>query len=282
MKTIQLLGSRSKSDFTLYLGYTIASMKKRVLIVDATQREEYLYSYVRFQDDEWLYDLQNVEILCGGITTWLDVEEKLRLCNETTTNFDCIIVDATDGVTLDSNWPKFNEVLYVSDNDRANIMRDVQILHTYVDKFDVNEIRRVHFESAFSIPDGYINLLIHDRIRFSGLSESFEYDELEEKLRLIMQHDHVIPYNRLNKHYRKALQQLVSEWFLVDRSEVEESAKSKLLGVFFKRFKPQSHLQPNKKMELPGPINNKETNITNILETDNSSNNSEKSKMIGG
>lgn len=265
MKLIQLIGTRKKSTSAIYIAHVIGSMGKRVLLVDATNDDEYLFSYIRSNDGEFLYELQNIEILIQA-KDWKEVNEKLNVSNEALENFDCIIVDTNDERSLLKDWPKFDHTLYFSDNNRFNILNDVELLNTYMDVSESVKVKRIHFESAYKLPPGYIELLLNNRIEFANVTDPIEFDEMEEKLQLIIQHDYEIPFNRLTKSYKNAITDIITEWFGIGNVDVQEALKRNPLGMLFKGFKQKHQQEPNREnntiSQKPKTVDKKENHST--------------------
>lgn len=236
MKLIQLLGSRPKSDFALFLGHTIAALGYRVLIVDATNNKEYLHSYIHAEENEYLYELQDVEILTET-RSMSELVLKLSNSNESFQKFDCIIVDANDSSTIVNDWPVFQHVLYVSDNTRFNINQDIEILNDFVDSTRNTTIQRIHFESAYRIPNDYLDLLINNRLEFQLVEEPLEYDEQEHKLRNYMQHEGIIPYKKLPKDYKRLLKTIVTEIYDIGNKDFEASTRRNPFDFLFSRLR---------------------------------------------
>ncbi|MBX8945889.1 hypothetical protein [Lysinibacillus sp. K60] len=239
MKLVQLLGSRSKADFAIYLGHTIADLGKRVLIVDSTNNLEYQHSYIHLEGNEELYEFQDVDLLINT-KSLQDLMTKLNNANEMLENYDVIIVDANDSSTILNDWPKFHEVLYVSDNTRFTITQDIDILNDYVDSTGNTVLKRVHFESAHKIPNDYLDLLINNRLEFKLIDDPLEYDDLEHKLRNFMQHEGLIPYNKLPKDYRRLLKVIVTEMFDLGIKDFEASTRRGPFNFLFGRFKSKN------------------------------------------
>lgn len=289
MKLIQLLGSRNKDDFAIYLGSTIASMGNRVLIVDATNNNVYLYSYIQHEEKEVLYEFQDVEILIST-KSWKELVEKLEKANEKIEDFDCIIVDSNDSSTIYNDWPKFHHVLYVSDNTRFTISQDVEILNDYVDATGITTLQRVHFESAHKIPNDYLNLLINNRLDFSFVYEPLEYDDQEHKLRNYMQHENTIPYNKLQKDYKKLLKSIVTEIYDMGYKDFEASSKRSPIGMFFGRFKSKEGKVKNYNSEINEENLEEQTQprlvLNNVSNSEDESSNEETNKktkeVVGG
>lgn len=277
MKLIQLLGHRRKSASAIYLAHAIEALGKRVLIVDATSDDEYKYSYIRTEEDELLYEIDNVEILIDA-KSWSDVIKHLKFSNEVPENFDCIIVDTNDADTMYNDWPEFEHVLYVSDNNRFNILKDVRILNSYLDLTEQKRVRRIHFDSAFKMPPGYIELLLNNRVEFSNLSESIEFDDMEEKLVLHMQHEYEIPFKRLTKSYRNAIIAIVTEWFGIGDVDVNSGLKKRKSRGFFKKSKAQQ-LSHSKQLEV---VASAKSNEFEIKKNENKSKNDLSQKQVLG
>ncbi|WDV09183.1 P-loop NTPase family protein [Lysinibacillus irui] len=239
MKLVQLLGSRSKADFAIYLGHTIAGLGERVLIVDSTNNLEYQHSYIHLEGNEELYEFQDVDLLINT-KSLQDLMTKLNNANETLENYDVIIVDANDSSTILNDWPKFHEVLYVSDNTRFTITQDIDILNDYVDSTGNTVLKRVHFESAHKIPNDYLDLLINNRLEFKLIDDPLEYDDLEHKLRNFMQHEGLIPYNKLPKDYRRLLKSIVTEMFDLGIKDFEANTRRGPFNFLFGRFKSKN------------------------------------------
>ncbi|MFJ8519405.1 hypothetical protein [Lysinibacillus xylanilyticus] len=249
MKIVTLIGTKNKTDFAIYLAHTMNTMKKNVLIVDATTFGHYQQGYFQV-DGEYLstpdvvfHSLRDIDIVCEA-NDWVDVEKKLRTVNTTTTNYDCILIDidSTDGLLAE--WPSSDLTLYVSDNEKFNLAGDVSLLHRYFDENDTTTLRRVHFESAYKIPADYIETLMKNRPTFEGNSIYFDYDEDELPLRMLMQHEHVIPFNKLNKAYKRVLQELSCELFEgMTIRDVESQTKRSFFGIRPKNEKDKASQQ---------------------------------------
>lgn len=234
MMKIQCLGTKDKSDFILYLAHTIAAQGKRVLVADSSKDARFFHGIATIEPNENIYEVQGIEIVCKA-HSFAEVEQKLKADNEDISQFDCMIVDVDDVATLNKDWGKFDHTLYISDNDRFNINKDVDLLHRYLDNTSAQEIRRVHFESIYRIPSGYIELKMNHRASFSENSFEIEFDEKLEELRIMLQHNQVIPYKKLPKAYKNMLTELVVEWLALLPKDVEKAAKPNLFGKYINR-----------------------------------------------
>jgi len=233
MRTIQLIGSRNKADFALYFSHVLTNLEKRVLLVDVTKNEVYRYGYTRLKKDEHVFDFQKIDILCGA-KNWLQVEEYLRQVNETTTNYDVIIVDMDSEEAVISEWPIFDDRFYVGDEEHLNQVRDVDLLHRLFDETDNTEIKRIMFEGKYQLGNDYFNKLLNHRAVWCSLNYSIEEDR-EDILRIQMQHEMNIPFKKLNKHYKEVLVEIVSGLYEMHVLDIKEAVKPKFFGLSLKR-----------------------------------------------
>jgi hypothetical protein len=246
MKTILLIGSRNKADFALLTSHVIKNLEKKVLIVDATADQIYRYGYTSLSKKEYLYDFQGIDILCGA-ENWLQVEEKLRANNETTTNYDVVIVDMDSIQALTNEWPTFDERFYIGDEERLNQVRDVELLHRLFDETENTEMTRVMFEGRYRLDKSYFDNLMMNRAKWVSLIYSIEQDEFESDLRTLMQHELMIPFNKVSKQYREVLTDIVSGLFELHIEEINSAVKPRFFNfAALKKKKDQPQMVNSK------------------------------------
>ncbi|TYS60694.1 hypothetical protein FZD47_21030 [Bacillus infantis] len=234
MKTILLIGTRSKADFSLYLSHMMTSMEKRVLLVDVTAQQQYRHGYTRLRKEEQLFDFQGIDILCGP-KSWLQIEEQLRINQESTTNYDVVMVDIDTPEALGSEWPEFDHRFYIGDEDRLHQTLDVELLHRLFDETENTELSKITFEGKYELDSTYFNNLMNNRPRWVSVEYFIELDDLESSLRFKMQHETIIPFKKLSKPYKETLSELISSIFHVHKEEVKGAAKQSFFRFGSKR-----------------------------------------------
>ena len=241
MKTILLIGSRNKADFVLYLSHVISNLDKKVLIVDSTYDQIYRHGYTHLSKEEHLFDFQDIDILCGA-KNWLQVEESLRTNNETTTNYDVVLVDMDSVEAVTREWPTFDNRFYIGDEERLNQVRDVELLHRLFDETENREMTRVQFEGRYKLDNSYFDNLMNNRTKWVSLSYSIEQDDFEAALRTQMQHELAIPFKKLSKQYREVLTDLVSGLFEMHIHDIQNAVKPSFFRFSSKRKKEHPQL----------------------------------------
>jgi hypothetical protein len=232
MKIYQFIGTRNKADFVIYLAHAISTLEKRILIVDQTTNEWYRHGYVRLPENEHLYDLQGIDILCGT-QNWLDVEECLRRVGETTSNYDVIMFDIDHVDILQQEWPEFDERFYVGDFEREHIMRDAKMLDAAIKNSGNNSFRHITFTAKYQMNPNFIEVLLKEKIHWNSINYIFESSEETDEMRLTIQHEQTVPYKKLNKQYKDLFAGLVAELMTVHSDEVKERQRGSFLGGLF-------------------------------------------------
>lgn len=231
MKILQFIGTKEKADFTLYISNLLTVLNQRVLVVDATASQIYRYGYLNIEDQEQLTEIQKVEVLCG-VKDWDEVNQALKKNNEKVENYDCIIIDIDSINGLLESWPEIDDRYYFSDDDRYHLNKDVPLLHRYFDEADTVTIKRIHFESPFKLREDYLDQLMNSRPDWSPLSYTVEYDDFEERLKLQMQHEQIIPLKELSKSLKSVMEEIISEQFQFDIGVINNYTKSNFFSKF--------------------------------------------------
>lgn len=237
MKTIQLVGSRDKTDFVLYFAHVLSNLNKRVLVVDATKTALYRHSFTRLVNNQRVFDFQGIDILCDA-PDWLAVEKQLAIADEAMMNYDVVLVDMDSKEMLMNDWPVFDERFYIGDYDRAHQLLDVELLHMLFAVTGTSELKRITFTSDYPMNESYFETLLDQDVLWKSMNYTVEPDEMAERIRLRMQHEQVIPYKQLSKQYKEALQQIVSELYGLHVKDVADAVRPSIFQAFKRTRKP--------------------------------------------
>lgn len=240
MIKVQLLGTRNKTDLAIFLANAVVGQGKRTLIVDCTKDQLYKYGFGPIENSKsQMFEIQGVDVLTARVSSWEDVVQASRKENSDVTQYDVVILDFDYFAPLQGEWGKFDRTIYTGDNDRFAINRDVELLHQYLDMFGEDQpIQHIHFESAYHVPTGYLELLMNNRIEFKDLYYEIEYDDRLESIRQSMQHNRIIPHNKIAKDYRVMVNEIVASLYGVTTTEVSEGVgKPTIFSRIFKQEK---------------------------------------------
>lgn len=233
LKTVQFLGTRNKTDLLMYLSHMLSNLEKRVLLVDCTKNQHYHYGFARLPEGNHLYDFLGIDILVN-IDNWLQIEERLKEAGESTVGYDVILLDMDSTDVLHGEWPEFDERFYVGDFDRSHQLRDAEIIRTLFKTTDNKELKRITFESTYSMnPDNFDS--VFQEVEWRSMNYLIEPDDKKEELLFVMQHDMTIPFKRLNKQYKELLTEIVSAMYEMHVKDVADAVKPSLFKLPFKR-----------------------------------------------
>lgn len=237
MIKVQLLGTRNKTDLSIFLANAVVGQGKRALIVDCTKEQLYKYGYGHTDTDSEIFEIQGVDILTAAVASWDEVLKALSKENSDVTNYEVVIVDFDYLAPLQGDWGNFNRTIYTGDNDRFAINRDVDLLHSFMDMVGEDRpIQHIHFESAYHVPAGYLELLMNNRIEFKDIFYEIEFDERLESIRQSMQHNRIIPQTKISKEYRLMVSEIVASLYGVTTNEVSEGIeKPSIFSRFFSK-----------------------------------------------
>ena len=215
-----LLGTRDKSDFTIYLAHLLEGLDMKVLIVDATEKQIYRNGYTTLGKSENLFDLLGVDILTGA-TKWSEVKSLLLSNGENSTSYDVILVDIDNKESaLSGGWEEANLHMYVGDSERMNMMNDAALLTAYLEQTGINKFHRVTYYVPNKMVESYFDHLIDFEIQWISNTKNIEFDNVDMELRVLMQGTLQIPFKRLSKPYKEVLAEIVSGIFGYHRKEV--------------------------------------------------------------
>jgi hypothetical protein len=231
---ILLLGTRDKTDFALYLSNVIANLDKRVLLVDATEKQLYRHGYTTLSGDQHLYDFHGVDILTGAVD-WSHINILLKNENEQLANYDVVLLDIDSVHRANANWSGANTQIYVGDYERLTMERDKHLINSYIETNKNNKFQQVTYYVKTTIDPEYFDDLIGYCVDWQGLPIEIEYDEIDLALRIAMQHQMKFSFKKLSKGYREGLTEIVTAIYGFHKNEVQRIFKQSL-------FKQPTHL----------------------------------------
>ena len=239
MIKVQLLGTRNKTDLAVFLANAVIGQGKSALIVDCTKEQQYKYGMGHVDNKSDIFEIQGVDIVTVPVSSWAELVDVTHKENSILSNYQVVIVDFDHIAPLKGDWGVFDHVIYAGDNDRFAINRDVELLHSYLDMYgEDSSIQHIHFESAYHVPPGYLELLMKNRIEFKEVYYEIDYDDRLESIRQSMQHNRIILQNKLAKDYRTMINEIVASWYGVGTLDVSEGLKNpSLISRMFKSKK---------------------------------------------
>lgn len=244
MKLIQFVGTRNKTDFIIYFSHLLSKLDKRVLIIDQTQNQLFRHGYTRLDENQYLFDFQGIDILCGQ-SSWTEVKDSLLQSEESINSYDVVIVDMDTVDSVNKLWPKFDDVFYVGDFDRIHQQQDKLLIRNLLKSTGSNELKRITFENNYKMDSAYFEHILGEDITWRSLDYLVESDDVSEELRIRMQHEQEITLNKLSRQYKEVLFEIVSALYELHIKDVENAVKPTFFNFRMKRREPKDALEMN-------------------------------------
>lgn len=242
MKLIQFIGTRNKTDFVIYFSHVLTKLDKRVLIVDQTQNQLYLHGYTRLESNQNLFDFQGIDILCG-MSSWKEVNEQLLKTNETVSDYDVILFDTDTPNAIQAEWPTVKDRFYVGDFERLHQQLDLSLIRTLFKSTGNRELKRITFENRYKMDDSYFAFLLDEDVLWRSNNYLIEPDEIVEDLRIQMQHEQDIPFNKLTRQYKDVLIEMISELLVMHVKDISNAIKPTYFKFKFRRTEAKDKLE---------------------------------------
>lgn len=245
MKLIQFIGTRNKTDFIIYFSHILTKLDKRVLIVDQTQNQLYRHGYTRLEEEQNLFDFQGIDILCG-MSSWPSLNNHLSQTNESVNDYDVVIFDMDSTTAIKGEWPTAQDRFYVGDFERLHQQRDMSLIRTLFHVTGSKELKRITFENRYKLDDSYFAFILGEEVLWRSDNYLVEPDEIVEDLRIQMQHEQEIPFNKLARQYKDVLIEMISSLFEMHVKDIANAVKPSYFKFKFKRTVSKEKLETSK------------------------------------
>ncbi|CCC86263.1 hypothetical protein PPM_p0113 (plasmid) [Paenibacillus polymyxa M1] len=236
MRHILFIGATDKTDLLFYISKVLATVGKRVLIVDATDQQKHSYSIPHITKGNLITEYDGFDVATGfekqnkGIHEIL--QHYLKNKNERLESYEYILLD-TDSEEFLSEVPKapWNDVhshVLITNCERFTIERNVEILEFYVKGHDDIPFVRVQYPFVDShVKEDYLNsVLSHLKIQFDEDREfEFYYDEVNYATKVNNQFESRVYLKSLSRQAKKALYELIKTITTEDSNTIKAAFK---------------------------------------------------------
>ena len=208
MKKILFIGSKDKTDLTMYLAQIFTQLNLKTMIIDTTLKQKYQKAYTNLKD-KGLYNFSDVDILCGA-SSFNEASEITRNNDEDISSYEMLLVDV-DEKTYVKDWPIFDHVIYVGDYERLTMVEDSELLLAFLDEYgDQRNFIRISHHIDSDIREDYFNELINHSVTWSDKHFLIELDERNLENKICMQYTMMATFKKLTRPYKNLLKQLVT------------------------------------------------------------------------
>ena len=140
MEQIGFIGSYDKKDILLNIGKILASLERKVLIVDATllQRMKYIVPNVSNNNSPtYISEYQGIDVAVG----FMNFAGIAKYLNSTQLPYEYIFVDSDNPQTMNSFMiPRYKKIFFVTSYDQYEIGRMMDVLRYFNQPMQVTRV----------------------------------------------------------------------------------------------------------------------------------------------
>lgn len=209
MEQIGFIGSFDKKDILLNIGKILASLDKKVLIVDATllQRLKYIVPNVSSTNSPtYVSEHQGIDVAVG----FMNFAGIAQFLNSAQLPYDFIFVDSDNPQTMNSFMiPNYKKIFFVTSYDQYELGRMIDVLKYFNQPMQVTKV--VFSANNTSKEKDYLNHLIEKTpVRFNEFEVSFADTTEDHKAALENQLMKEIKLKRYSNSYKDSLEYITA------------------------------------------------------------------------
>lgn len=232
MKKIGFIGAYDKTDLMLYVAKILATLKKKVLIVDntITQKSRYIVPTMN-PVVKYITDFENIDIAVG-FTDEEDIKKYLGLTKEQDMEYEYMFVDVDSFEGFNKyNLKEANKNYFVTSFDNYSLKKGLEIFTDLKEPISLSKV--LFAREILKEEDDYLNYLSSEyKIIWNDYKIYFPMENGD--LSVIYENQRVakIKFRRLSIQYKDGIQYIAEEILgNVEDSEVRRAMKLIERGV---------------------------------------------------
>lgn len=167
MKKVGFIGEYDKTDLIIYVAKILTQLGKKVLILDATQKQKTRYVVPAINPTiSYIIDFQNIDVAVGfksfeEVKSYLGVEEE-------NLKYDIALIDIDKADAIeDTNLAPTDKIYFVTAFDLYSLKKGVEILY---DLKETLKLTKIYFSRIFYNED-------NEYLEFLALDQKVVWDE---------------------------------------------------------------------------------------------------------
>jgi len=141
MKTIAFIGAYDKIDLILYIAKLIATMKKKVLVIDATitQKAKYIVPAIN-PTKSYVTEFEGIDVSVG-FYNYSDIKNYLSLSDTQKLDYDVILIDVDNIEAIDNlNIKMATKKYFVTSFDLYSLKKGLEIIREINDSIEFTKV----------------------------------------------------------------------------------------------------------------------------------------------
>jgi len=208
MKKVGFIGEYDKTDLIIYVAKILTQLGKKVLILDATQKQKTRYVVPAINPTiSYIIDFQNIDVAVG-FKSFEEVKSYLG-AEEENLKYDIALIDIDKADAIeDTNLAPTDKIYFVTAFDLYSLKRGMEILNQL--KRPINLMKILFSEKILKDDDEYLNYISLD-YKVTWQSEKIYFPIENGDLTVLAENQRVqkIKFKRLSVQYKDALNSIV-------------------------------------------------------------------------
>ncbi len=214
-----------KCDLILYLSRILHAAGKKVAIVDASDEQLFQYCLpLAFTSDRM--------VTYRDIDVYYKVKDEDEYRSVVQEQYDVILIDVGFNKGMAKFMLQADYGIFVSDPEIHNVQMMKEFIDIFSGSKEKDENEGVSFVRIFrdmcqgKISYKYISSIIDSPASLNYIGEYvFILDEVDRRLRLHCQYDHIIKFKKLSKEYKIMFIDMLETFFGMSKKQINKSIK---------------------------------------------------------
>jgi len=158
MKKVGFIGAYDKTDLIIYIAKVIATLNKKVLVIDATTNQKAKYVVPTINPTvKYVTDFEDIDIAVG-FSDFDDIKKYLGLNNEQELDYDVILVDTDNSEGFEKyELQTAQKNYFVTSFDNYSLKKGLEILSRIQDVLSLTKV--LFSRDIIKEEDDYLNFL---------------------------------------------------------------------------------------------------------------------------
>ena len=158
MKKVGFIGAYDKTDLIIYIAKVIATLNKKVLVIDATKNQKAKYVVPTINPTiRYVTDFEDIDIAVG-FSDFDDIKKYLGLNNEQELDYDVILIDTDNSEGFEKyELQTAQKNYFVTSFDNYSLKKGLEILSRIQDVLSLTKV--LFSRDIIKEEDDYLNFL---------------------------------------------------------------------------------------------------------------------------
>ena len=211
MRTVGFIGAYDKIDLILYIAKLIVSMKKKVLVIDATitQKAKYIIPAIN-PTRSYVTEFEGIDVAVG-FYNYSDIKNYLSLTDMQKLDYDIVLIDVDNiDAMMNLNIKEAIKKYFVTGFDLYSLKKGLEIIREINDSMEFTKV--LYARELFREDNDYLDFLSSgNRITWSQNKIFFPLNLMDQSVIMENQRASKLKFKKLSEEYRSNILYMVED-----------------------------------------------------------------------